>query len=187
MEDYNQGRFRDAISKLEKAYRLKPEPVLLYNLARAYEGVGDLEHAVGAYRAFLVAEPSIEDRGAIEQRILTLDQQNEMQATNAREKKLADERPRSTERSPSAVPWIVVGVGAAGIVVGGVFGVLAKSREAAQRGESQVLASRDSADAKAFARDANIAFAVGGVFLAGGLVWILLDRRASPRALAVNF
>src|SRR5262249_38752530 len=46
---YREGRFAEAADLLAEAYKAKPEPVLLYNLGRACEGLGDLQRAIGAY------------------------------------------------------------------------------------------------------------------------------------------
>src|SRR5690606_35346285 len=72
---YQEGRFRDAIERLEQAYALAPEPVLLYNLGRAFESSGELERAIDAYRRYLDEEPNAPDRGAISARIDTLERQ----------------------------------------------------------------------------------------------------------------
>ncbi len=40
-EKYRAGDFEGAVELLTEAYDLFPEPVILYNLARAYEGMGE--------------------------------------------------------------------------------------------------------------------------------------------------
>src|SRR5687768_16378204 len=45
-ESYRAGRFQEAIDLLSEAFRLDPKPVLLYNIARAYEGLGDTPRAI---------------------------------------------------------------------------------------------------------------------------------------------
>src|SRR5262245_65949903 len=45
---YRQGKFDEAARLLERAYEMHPEPVLLYNLGRAYEGLGENEKAIDA-------------------------------------------------------------------------------------------------------------------------------------------
>src|SRR5262245_55119117 len=49
-ESYRAGRFQEAVDLLTEAYQLDPNPVLLYNLARAYEGLGDTPKAIESYR-----------------------------------------------------------------------------------------------------------------------------------------
>ena len=71
-ESYRQGRFQEAVTQLEEARTLDPQPVLTYNLARAYEGLGDLPKAADAYERYLHDDPNAPDRGSIEQRVATL-------------------------------------------------------------------------------------------------------------------
>jgi len=117
-QSYRDGRFQEAVDLLTEAYRLDPKPVLLYNMARAYEGLGDNPRALDAYRRYLQSEPHAPDRGALEQRIATLErQQEEREALErqrdaaAREKHETPPPPQPVEppRSPSAVPWVVAG------------------------------------------------------------------------------
>jgi tetratricopeptide (TPR) repeat protein len=170
---YDAGRFSDAIALLRESYSLKKEPVLLYNLGRAYEGQGDLGAAADAYEAFLRAQPGTPDRGALERRIATLRRQF---AEKEALKKRASEQPSS---NPSAVPWVVAGFGAAGLVTGAVMGVLSGQRNADARTEpTYVEAERLHSQAETFSKVANISFIAGGVLLAAGVVWGILDLSA---------
>ena len=74
-DKYRSGDFQAAANLLEEGYELHDEPVLLYNLARAYEGLGELERAAAAYEQYLVAEPDTKDRGAIEQKVSNIRKQ----------------------------------------------------------------------------------------------------------------
>jgi hypothetical protein len=47
---YKAGKYRPAIDKFEEAYALFPEPNLIYNIARAYEALGDVDQAIMKYR-----------------------------------------------------------------------------------------------------------------------------------------
>jgi hypothetical protein len=71
-QSYKRGEFEVAAVLLRQAYALYPEPNLLYNLARALEGMGDKAGAVDAYEKYLATAKRIEDRGAIERRVATL-------------------------------------------------------------------------------------------------------------------
>src|SRR5262245_469757 len=46
---YKQGQFAEAADRFSRAYEIDPEPTLLYNLARAYENMGELEKASQTY------------------------------------------------------------------------------------------------------------------------------------------
>lgn len=42
---FKQGQFDLAVDYLERAYDLDPHPIILYNLARSYEGLGEIDKA----------------------------------------------------------------------------------------------------------------------------------------------
>ena len=52
-KDFNLGEFRSAAENYKKAYRLKPDPALLYNIGQAYRLGGDMPNALFFYRTFL--------------------------------------------------------------------------------------------------------------------------------------
>ena len=192
---YREGRFDEAVRLLEEAYALHPEPVLLYNLARAYEGMGDPIKARDAYQRYLDGSPDAKDRGAIERRIQTLDAQIAEQKRLAEEKRRLEEERRRREREdrrkkparepPSAPaeskasiwPWVTAGAGVALVGTGAVFGVLAKSeRDDAAEDPVHASATETFDRAETMATTANVLFIVGGMATAGGVTWILLSR-----------
>src|SRR5215207_7570198 len=65
---YKRGEFEQAAALLRDAYEKYPEPTLLYNLARALEGLGDRSGAIEAYEQYLARGKGISDRGGIERR-----------------------------------------------------------------------------------------------------------------------
>lgn len=72
------GRFKaqdfEAAARLfQQAYDLDPSPVLLYNLARSAEEMGDAEAAIRHYRAYLQRFESASDRSEVERRIRTIE------------------------------------------------------------------------------------------------------------------
>src|SRR5262245_35384060 len=68
--EYKAGRFAEAAALLKEAYAIYPEPTLLYNLARALEGLGDLEGAVAAYDRYLGESREVADAAAIRRRLV---------------------------------------------------------------------------------------------------------------------
>jgi tetratricopeptide (TPR) repeat protein len=175
---YDSGRFADAITLLQQAYELKKEPVLLYNMGRAYEGLGELAFAAQAYESFLQGQPSAPDRGALERRIATLRRQV---AEKEALRKRALERDRTSPPGAgggggSAMPWVIVGLGAAGLATGGVLGLLASQRNLDAKSEpTYVRADRLHTQAEALARGANYCLIGGGVVVIAGIIWAIFD------------
>lgn len=71
---YRLGRYDEAVAMLQDAYVLGQEPILLYNLGRAYEGGGDAQHAIEAYRRYLETATSPLHEDAIRETIARLEQ-----------------------------------------------------------------------------------------------------------------
>jgi tetratricopeptide (TPR) repeat protein len=194
LELYRTGRFSDAAGLLRQAYSLHAEPVLLYNLARALEGDGDLTGAIDAYQRYLDTAGEIPDRGAIERKLGTLRATMEERLRLAREAEEARrERDTATQRDrapappstdaggPSPLPWIVAGVGAAGFAVAGLLGGLALgAHDAALEAPSQRATDDEQSRARDLAVGANIAFVVSGIVLAAGVTWGVIDLVSAP-------
>jgi tetratricopeptide (TPR) repeat protein len=195
---YKRGEFERAVALLREAYALHPEPLLLYNLARALEGLGDFEGAIEQYESYLNVATQIADRGAIERRIATLREQVARSArppdsaqdhTTARTATpVSDTRttapvrldptPSKMHGKPQRLPWLIAGGG--GVVLGGgvLLGYLSQTRHDAAVGEPvQIEAQRLQDQAEAFATGANVAYVIGGVAVIGGVTWALLSRR----------
>lgn len=192
-ESYRAGRFQEAIDRLREAYALDRKPVLLYNMARAYEGLGDTRAAVDAYKRYLEAEPATPDRGALEQRIATLERQQAEREALERKRDAAPAAPAkpaeplAPARPASPVPWIVAGVGALGVGAGVVLGVMARGRHEDAVDEQRALEAIDLQDqADTLALAANVAWIAGAVVATGAVVWGIVDVAgsgpASPRA-----
>ena len=69
---FRKRSFREASERFQAAYNLDPSPILLYNLARAAEEMGDPQAAVGHYKAYLLRYPQAEDRDKVETQIRVL-------------------------------------------------------------------------------------------------------------------
>jgi len=194
-EHYRRGRFADAVELLLELRRAHPEPVLLYNLGRAYEGMGQARRAIEAYEQYLAEEPNPPDRGAIERRVQTLRDQLAREAKAEREAKSRERlererRERDAERErdigvsiPIASALTVAGV--LGVGAGVVLGVLAVDRrDEADAEADQVAAFNGLEEAKDLATAANVAFVVGGVIAAGGATWLIVElvRREDTNA-----
>jgi tetratricopeptide (TPR) repeat protein len=204
-QKYREGHFQEAVKLLLDARALEPAPVLLYNLARAYEGLGDQPHALEAYQAYLDAEHAAVDRGAIEERIRTLqrdiaeherlerqreeavERANQERANQERlnQERANQERAREAQPKPSAAARIGLGpsltAGAGGVVLatGVVLAVVAESaHDGAQAESEQAAAASKQRDAQHLATWANVAFAVGGTAALAGVIWGFLRLRS---------
>ena len=191
-ESYRKGDFATTVDLLREAYSLDPQPVLLYNLARAYEGLGDTNGAIDTYKKYLAADPNAKDRGAIEQRISTLERERDeriaLEKQNEANRKRAEEeaaraaaasRPKKEAPPPhhrSALPYIVGGIGIGGLATGVVLGLMATSQHASARSEPvQLTAENEQNRAKTYATASTISFIAGGALLAIGTTWWILD------------
>ncbi len=183
---YREGRFQDAIDLLVEARRVKPEPVLLYNLGRAYEAMGRQTEAADAYAGYLAEDPRAADRRAIEGRITTLRSQAEQldRAKNPpsppEERRLPPELPPPEPQPqpqpseiPIVVPIVIIAAGVAGLGAGVVLGLVAGSKHDAAVTEPTQVAAQDKQDrAESFATGSTVAFIAGGVVTAAGLAWL---------------
>jgi len=189
---YRQGKFDEAAKLLEKAYAMHPEPVLLYNLGRAYEGLGENEKAIDAYTRYLKDAPEAKDRGALEKRIETLKAQIEKdKKLKQREEEAArpEDLDETAPEQPKPVaddqtggagvwPWVVTGVGVATIGAGFFVGIQAKSkRDEAQDNPVNRDANSDFEDAKSLAKTANTLIIAGAIITAGGVTWAILGSK----------
>jgi tetratricopeptide (TPR) repeat protein len=196
---YLHGDFATAITLLDEAYTLDPQPVLVYNQARAHEGLGHVDEAITLYEKYLSQEPSSPDRGAIEQRLSTLHKQKEERERLEKERADVDakreqqqqqqrdleKREQEMKAAPpphrrSPLPYVVAGVGVAGVVTGTVFGFLALDKEDTGNGSTSLRDATDAQDTgQTFATVSNVSFIVGGILLAGGIVWWIADSGPS--------
>lgn len=174
---YRAGRFQEAVDRLLEARRVRPEPVLLYNLGRAYEALGKPEDAADAYASYLSEEPRAADRRAIEGRIATLRAQ-------AAELARARETPRET---PNVLdPSIVIVLGLAGLGTGVGLGLAADARHEDAKAETVQQTARDEQDrAESLATAATACTIAGGVVTALGLTWLGLELLVPKRTVSL--
>lgn len=177
---YREGRFHDSVDKLVEARKLTSEPVLLYNLARAYEALGRSVEAADAYDEYLAEAPGAADRKAIEGRVVMLRAQAAALAAarrNAAPRASAPEAPAASPQDRTSpmvlVPWFVAGAGVAAVATGIVFGALADGRHGEAADEPvQAIASDKQESAESLATAATVTIVVGAVVAAVGLSWL---------------
>ncbi|HEX4458174.1 MAG TPA: tetratricopeptide repeat protein [Polyangia bacterium] len=133
---YDQASYADALKEFNEAYRLSKKPALLYNIARCYEGLGQLGDAVNMLERYVTDEPDASDRTSIEERIHNLKERQkhaaEVATPPAAPKPVAVTPPPAIvappppRTAPDTAPrhrrwtWIVGGAGVA--ILGGALG-----------------------------------------------------------------
>ena len=189
---YEEGKYEEAVAAFEKAYELSHRPELLFNLANAYERLGQYEEALRSLRDFEPSAPEA-DRPKIAERIKTLEARAEERRQRESEKAAAPATAAATAPSPPAEPeskppilaYALMGGGVVALGVGTVFGVMAlgtksdAENQCARNGVCPASAQKSIDDAKSQALIADIAFAVGAVAAGTGLV-LYLTRDTSP-------
>jgi tetratricopeptide (TPR) repeat protein len=70
---YDQAKFADAVVKFEEAYRLKPHPVIFFNIGKCYEAMGETGKAMRAFRDYLRLLPDATDRQNVVDAIANLE------------------------------------------------------------------------------------------------------------------
>ena len=187
---YREGRFSEAAAALGQAYELFPEPVLLYNLARALEADGQLEAARDAYEDFLEESPDAEQAAPSRARLEVIARLiSERDALREAAETRPPPDPQATEPAPRAppeptpsasgpdttAPWLVLVSSAAVAVTGAVLLGVASARYDAAATEP-VHASAASMEREAYVlRDAGAALlAIGGVAMSASIVWLIV-------------
>lgn len=174
--------YDQAIARFKEAYRLEPAPLLLFNLAQAYRLAGDCRQAAWFYDRFAHSGADAAAIAAAEE------QRTAMRRCVARlDATAAAGRPAARR---SALAWVGVGVGVAGVaaVAGGAGFAYRAGDQAAQRdaacGDADgctAIQARGFDDAGRTASRAAIGlFTAGGVMIAGGVTMYVLGRRG-PR------
>lgn len=66
---YDTGRFEEAVAHFERAYGIKPAPLLLFNIGQCYRGMGNHEKAAFLFRRYLSEDPRSKERRLVEELI----------------------------------------------------------------------------------------------------------------------
>ncbi|MBC7171222.1 MAG: hypothetical protein H5U40_02285 [Polyangiaceae bacterium] len=198
-EYYRRGAYGDAEREFLAAYELSHRPELLYNVYLARERIGNFAGAAEALRQYLAEVAEVDERDALEARLVNLE---------ARAAAEAEEQPRQNEAAPAAatgprvsetrprvgVPALIAyGVGGAGLVTFAVAGGLAIAEDSSLAESCGRDAGRTcSADEVAGLRRRTLTADIGlGVGLAGAVTGVVLtfvgrDPNEDERALTVR-
>jgi tetratricopeptide (TPR) repeat protein len=121
---YAARKYQEAIVKFEQARALKAAPGLDYNIARAYDRLGNDAKAVEAYRRYVASGPS--DADVVRARIAVLEQRLPKPAQAQAQAQAPPPAPPPPARKKRTWVYVVAGVAAAavvGVVVGVVLGL----------------------------------------------------------------
>jgi tetratricopeptide (TPR) repeat protein len=187
---YNAGRYEEAIDLLNRAYELKPDPVLLHNIGVAWEAEKAYPRAVQAFERCLREYPTY---GRCAQRLETARAAAAADADAARTSPMALPAPSSpppSETTPMAPwPWLMTGIGVAGIAAGGVLTFVAARRsDDAQAAASAPEAQSIHSTALGYQTAGTVAFVAGGVVAVVGATWLVMSlvARQARRAPSVQ-
>ncbi|UJR83798.1 tetratricopeptide repeat protein [Sandaracinus amylolyticus] len=187
---YDEGRYEAAAQLLEEAISVRPTAAFQFNLGRCYER---LERWDDAERAYLVYLASIRDRAQrqrVEERLAVVREESARARQREEEARAAaaavplepEPAPAPIVAEPSGpsltpVPFVLGGVGIAGLAVGGALTALAFDADA--QSQDVTRSGRDAADAHARANDlglgATVAWAVGAGLLVTGTIWLIVE------------
>jgi tetratricopeptide (TPR) repeat protein len=81
--EYERADYDRAYNDFKQAYLLSARPALIYNMARALEGLKRYAEAAGALRAYLRVSQSDPDQAQIEEHIRALDEAQRLQSSGA--------------------------------------------------------------------------------------------------------
>jgi tetratricopeptide (TPR) repeat protein len=181
---YDAGRFDVAAELLREAYSLSPDPTLLYNMGRAYEGADRVREALDAYERYLRDAGDVRDRGAIERRVQTLRARLEREEGGEPEPGPSEPEPAPAPSGGGGVDpagWVVMGIGVLGVGAGIVLGVL--SNDAHDTAADPMTSHEDAVAQQQTAYDlasgANAAFIAGGALALAGLIWGIVSIATS--------
>jgi tetratricopeptide (TPR) repeat protein len=195
---YQEGRYREAAVDLERALMLDPtSPNLVFNVARVYELLGELEKSIGFYHRYLqlLGPDEGEERERVQGTIRRLEGARDevgaqtQQPPNPLERQLRDPQPvRVQERGVAdALFWITASAGAALVIGGAVTGLLALNAQGEVRqfvvGENGTYADRLDIASRAdlLSMLTDIFFVAGGVSVLASVLLFALRERTVER------
>ena len=154
---YDEGRYEEAVQAFQESYRLSGRPLLLFNIANAFERLGRYDQALSTLRRYAVSARESEQE-QIRARIAALEERVAEQQREEEERQRAEAPPPEPEPAPQPPPQVappppspppgpsfdeglvyggiaIGGVGVALLVAGAVMGALAlDARSQAQGG-----------------------------------------------------
>jgi tetratricopeptide (TPR) repeat protein len=69
---FDLSEYEPALAEFKEAYRNKPDPVFLYNIAQCHRKLGHVDEAITFYQSYLRRAPEAKNRDEVERRIAEL-------------------------------------------------------------------------------------------------------------------
>lgn len=196
-DHYAAGRYEEAVAHFQQAYDLSPQPALLFNMANAYERMGEYEKAADHLRRYLES-PKAEDVASVRERIRRLELSARASGTvSAESGPGAGASPGSgsaagvSARANAAragrsrlLSYSLLAAGAAGIGGGVVFGLLSNQAgdDAADLCTGDGLCTRNARPEldrqKRFALLSDVSIGAGVICAGAGALLLLLRGQA---------
>ncbi|MCA9615351.1 MAG: hypothetical protein KC586_21495 [Myxococcales bacterium] len=202
LQHYEAREYAQAAAEFQAAFDLRPEPDLLYNVARSYERAVMRAEAIAAYDRFLelpgttseMRQRALGARNSLESEVRALERR-ESDANAATNEETTEPTPQPTPtppppEEPSAlrpVGFAMLGVGAAAAIVGGVFGGLALKANSDfedATGRAEQIELRDDVNRNALLADVLVG--VGAATAVVGVVLIVLGKSGTNDASATR-
>lgn len=193
-DHYSAGRYSEAAAAMEQAISLDPNSeTLVFNLARIYELLGELDRAIHYGRRYReMVRYDAEEVERADATLRRLDGAREWLALREAEQapELRQMAPREIVRDRGVVDtafWAVLASGAGLLAAGGIFGGVALAKQnranginaATQLENEERIELRDEADSLALAAD--ITLIAGGATTVAALLLYLLRVRTYER------
>lgn len=214
IEHYQNGEYRAAIDQFERAYAVYPEPNILFNKARCYDKLGDLEKAREYYSRFIDAPyigegeratareylEALEERqnsgpvtqpeagGANKEEEPPVEQSESESPGMENEASSSEPVEVQTEKKSRVPEWVLFSIGTAGVVAGGVFYGLAYVAHRDFESATNVTDKEDYREqGEQWALVGDIAMGSGAAFLVTSVLLLIFrdtEKRESPVSLA---
>ena len=178
------GQYEGAAKAFSESYRLSGRALILFHLADAYERQNQLQDALDT---LILYEPHAEpgESSMIRKRIKALEER-----ITKSEVPVKEPDPPLIEPKSSPLPYVLLGGGAAVLVVGGVLSIfILKTRNDIEGhcGTSDSGYYCESSSEELFRRDKNlslvsdISFGVGGALVLTSLILFLIDDKPDDK------
>jgi len=194
---YGSGHYAEAVRCFLDADALAPRAPLSFDIARAYEQLGDSSSAVRFYRNYLERAPNAANASEVRARIAALEtpspapaaplvQGPPLAVTDSRPPPADAPEPRAKPATFAPWSWVALGAGGAALVGAGVAELVRRDAENDARTAPDQIAYADQYDRMRSSQTAaRVLLVTGGVLAVTGSALVAIDlgrgRRAETR------